>query len=340
MTSTNIAILGTGYAVPETIRTNDAPVFDWLKHHHVDHADLFKGYKERRVLASEEHLCTLLVDACQEALRCAGLKSEDIGALVGYGSVSGYTTPNDLYQAHRHLGLRDATWCIPLQDNFTNFLSGLIWAQQAISTQLIKYALVVTGCNWTRHVSYHDEVSLSIGDGAGAVVLGPTTDQQRFRWVGAQTLTSSDLFGTMGVQPRPIPPDLRRPYTDGMMPEAFTRALFFMNGSSDHVFERWGEEQPPALVRRLLKAYQVSEDSYTLIAHQASTVLIEAWKTRLKLSDTHYLNTIQSFGNMTLASIPVTLAHLYNQIETDYLVLLGMGLGIHTTAVLLQKNWS
>lgn len=146
------------------------------------------------------------------------------------------------------------------------------------------------------------------------------------------------LFGTMGVKPRPIPPDSDRPFTNGMIPEAFTRPLFFMEPSSEEMFKQWGMQQPPALVQRLLEAYGIAGDRYTLIAHQASTVLIEAWKKALELPDRRYLNTIERFGNMTLVSIPVTLSYLYSQIETEYVVLLGLGLGIHTAAVLLQRG--
>jgi 3-oxoacyl-[acyl-carrier-protein] synthase-3 len=338
MNASAIALLGTGYAVPPTVRTNDDPIFDWLRHHHVDHEDLFKGYKERRVLAPGEDLADILTDAAKAALDHSGVDIRQIGAIVGYASVSEDTTPNALYQTHHGLGIDTSGFCVPIQDEFTNFISGLVWAQQAIATGLISHAIVGTACNWTRHVSYHDEVSISIGDGAGAAVVGPATDPKQFRIVGTQTLTRSDLFGTMGVKPRPIPPDLSRPFTDGRGPEAFTRSLFFMSSSSDNVFKQWGVNQPPALVKCLLETYSVPSDQYTLIAHQASTVLINAWKQILGLPDNHYLNTIERFGNMTLASIPVTLSYFYDQIETDYLVLLGLGLGIHTTAILLQRG--
>ena len=44
-----VALTGVGYAVPPSIRTNDDPIFDWLKAHQTAGQDLFQGYKERRV---------------------------------------------------------------------------------------------------------------------------------------------------------------------------------------------------------------------------------------------------------------------------------------------------
>ena len=49
-----VALAGVGYAVPPGIRTNDDPIFDWLKAHQTAGQDLFQGYKERRVLAGDD----------------------------------------------------------------------------------------------------------------------------------------------------------------------------------------------------------------------------------------------------------------------------------------------
>ena len=51
-------IVGTGYAVPSKIRTNDDPIFQWLKNNPPRQSP-FKGYVERRVLKRGEDLMTI-----------------------------------------------------------------------------------------------------------------------------------------------------------------------------------------------------------------------------------------------------------------------------------------
>ncbi len=49
-----IGITGLGYAVGSGVRTNDDPVFGWLKRHRVENRDLFEGYKDRAILEDGE----------------------------------------------------------------------------------------------------------------------------------------------------------------------------------------------------------------------------------------------------------------------------------------------
>ena len=61
-------ILGTGYCVPKTIRTNDDPIFAWLQANNPPGKNLFAGYEQRRVLAADEDLMTIMVPAAASAL--------------------------------------------------------------------------------------------------------------------------------------------------------------------------------------------------------------------------------------------------------------------------------
>ena len=93
----HIAIVGAGYALPPHIRTNNDPIFDWLRNHGYppDAAGPFTGFVERRVLAppgTMAHLPTcvtdLMVAAAQQALSEARLKAAQVDLLVGWASIS------------------------------------------------------------------------------------------------------------------------------------------------------------------------------------------------------------------------------------------------------------
>src|SRR5262247_821042 len=120
-------LLGVGYAVPQNIRTNDDPIFHWLRDHPTK-SDPFEGYVTRVVLGPGEDLMTMMVPAALNALSAAGLRASDVDVLLGYASVSEYQTPNELSRLHRMLGCPTRTYVVPLNSEFSNFNAGLLLA--------------------------------------------------------------------------------------------------------------------------------------------------------------------------------------------------------------------
>src|SRR5215471_748642 len=105
MTDRQARILGVGYAVPPNLRTNDDPIFDWLKAHIPAGSNPFQGYVTRVVLGPGEDLMTIMVPAALNALQDAKCSPSDIDMVLGYASVSPYTTPNQLVRLHQMLHL-------------------------------------------------------------------------------------------------------------------------------------------------------------------------------------------------------------------------------------------
>jgi len=93
---------------------------------------------------------------------------------------------------------------------------------------------------------------------------------------------------------------------------------------------------PPELVLNLLKKNRLKPEQVTVISHQASSVLLDAWRNKIKPKT--YLDTLKEFGNLTLASMGVTFAHKYDEIDTQYLVLLGIGIQQQTSALLMKRD--
>ncbi|MEG3922266.1 3-oxoacyl-[acyl-carrier-protein] synthase III C-terminal domain-containing protein [Microcoleus sp. POL10_C6] len=329
-----IAIIGTGYAVPSQIRTNDDPIFDWLKQHPVLDQDLFKGYKERRVLSSGESVTDLMVKAALVAIKDARLNIGEIDALLGYDSVSEYLTPNGLAKVHQQLGLSPTTWIFPINDEYTNFNTGLLMANALVRARQVRNALVVCGCNWTRYVSYHTPQSISASDGAGAAVVGELRDPSQFTLVDAENSVYTKVYGCMYMQPDAIAPDALD--FQNNLEQIYTRPYFHITPQGQQAFVEFIEKEPPILTHRLLERHGLRGADIALITHQASTVLMDAWASAI--APAQYLQTLETFANMTLASIPVNLAYFYREIKTEYLVLLGLGTELKTAALLLKRK--
>ncbi len=328
MSTPRAGILGLGYFLPANIRTNDDPIFDWIKAHVPPGTDLFQGYDIRHVLSGDEKVSDLMVAAGQRALDAAGLASKDVDLVLGYASVSEYQMPNALARVHAELNLPKSAWVIPLNNEYANFNASLVMANAMIRTGQIKHALVVIGGNWSRYVDYHTPESVSAADGAAAAVVGVTSDKTRFEVVDFETEMATESYGVMFVEPDALPNT-----ADGVA--AFTQPYFHITQAGFDGFKTFGMDVPPAVVLRLLARNGLVGKDVTLIAHQTSTVLNDHWVK--VIAPAELLQTLGTFANMTLANIPVNLAFFQDKIAKDHLVLMALGPELSTNAVLLRR---
>lgn len=318
-----VGMLGFGYCVPSHIRTNDDPIFRGIKEtansQGISEKSLFTGTKERCYLLSGEQLSDLMIDAAQQALAQADLKPEQIDRLYGYASVSEFITPNALYKVHAALKLPSQTLVVPINSEFSNFITSVVQAWEAIVADHCQNALVVCGCHWTKYVDYNKGHSLSVGDGAGAVVIGRSN---RFKLIAYESETLGDQYDVMTLQ-----------YRVGENSQLIP--TYDINSETGiQLFMTLGMEGPPRLIKSLLKRHNLAGNDIALIAHQASRQLMEHWSQSIQPKE--YFDTFEQFGNLTLASIPVTLACCFNKITADYVVLAALGVGFHQVVLLIK----
>jgi len=331
-------LTGLGFAVGGDVRTNEDPIFDWLRSHDVSNRDLFSGYVDRAVLKPDETIEGLMVRAASDALDEANLKATDIDVLIGYASVSKYVTPNALTAVHRDLKMRSDCWLMPVQSEYTNYLVAIRLANALIASGEARNVLVSCGANWTRYVDYHQAASISVGDGACAAVVSESNDGSRFHLADAATRCATKWYGAMDMSPRQMiaedDPSAESPF---IRLGAYSKPVFNLDPErGGKAFKEFGEKAPPELALQLLEKNNVSPDQVTVISHQASGVLLDAW--RKAIEPKSYLDTMARFGNMTLASMGVTFACKYDKIDTAYLLLLGIGIQQETTALLLERE--
>jgi len=327
-------ILGLGYAVPPTLRGNDDPIFGWLKAHLPEGSNPFQGYTTRVVLAPGEDLMTLMVPAALDALQAANLQPSDIDMLIGIASVSPYASPNELSHLHQLLRLPPHAWVMPLNNEFSNFNASLVCADALIRAGRAKHILVVVGGNWTRHVSYRTPQSVSAADGAGAAVVGLSSDPTLWQLVDQQTVADTSFFGSMYMQGErytQYPPQ-------GGHEWLWSDPFFQITAEGMRGFGAFGGQIAPTAVLELLARHEIPPSAVTLIGHQASTVLFDMWRTVLQPAQ--MIETIQNFANMTVANIAVNLAWSveHDPITQDNLVLFALACDMHANAVLLRRN--
>ena len=326
----SIGFLGFGYAVPPHVRTNDDPVFNDVRSAGGAEAEFFAGTKERRYLGPGEHVEDLMIEAGWRAIVEGGLEPRQIDRLYGYAFVSEFLTPNGLYRVHAGLGLRSDAMVLPLNCEFSNFITSAVLAREAIASGGAQHVLIACGAAMTQHVDYGSGHAIAMGDGAGAAVVGPS---DRFKILDHGVETLSDVFDVMTMKTRAVVrPGGRfvRVDADGLPVPIYEFA--------EHALETvmiQGAENPPALALRVLARHGIDPSRVALIGHQPTRALMRLWAKAIRPGEYH--DTYDDYGNLTLASVSVTFARRHADITTDYVVLLSPGTGTHFATLLIER---
>jgi len=337
-------ITGTGWHVPDKIRLNDDPIFDWLWKHVDNIKKSFAGYDKRHSLSEGECLSDIMFPAALMALKNAGKKPEDIDLLLGCGSISEFVQPNVLSDVHARLGLPERTRVIPIGDDYSNYASCLLMADALIRSGRAENILICIGGNWSRNVDYHTPQSVSAADGAGAAVVSLSDDPSHWAVFDQCTVTDSSYYGSMftaGLEyqfkksgTNVIPPG-RRDY--GTL---YTPNFFQITPEGGKGFTAFGAEAALSPVIELLKKNNLTAADVTFMPHQTSQVLINFWCDHLDPRPAQVVSTIEKFANVTVATHALNLAYLeaHGNIEKDYLLMLALGPDMHANAMLLKRN--
>ncbi len=325
-----IGIVGLGHALPARVRLNDDPVLASLRRQEDNESRFFQGTRERRSLEPGEAIETLMVEASRRALDDAGLRPKDVDRLYGYAFVSRFLSPNGLYRVHRELGLRNDAMVVPVNTEFSNFVTATTLAWEAIAAGRARHVLVVCGASMTRHMDYSSPHAIAIGDGAGAAVVG---HGDRLVMIDAQSQTLSAAFDVMNMRPRAVIRDGAR--WARLDEEGATLPIYEMAEEGLATVMREGAEVPPVMVRELLARHGIDPARVGFLGHQPARALMDHWRRTMEVGE--YWDTYDSIGNATLASVPMTLSMLRSEMRADYLVLLSPGTGTHFTALLLRR---
>lgn len=313
-------LLGLGCALPrQAVATADGhgPAVE----SQAERAMFTAGGSARR-LAEGETLEALMTAASRQALEQAGLRPDQVDRLYGYALLGEHLAPNGLFAVHRDLGLPRATWVVPVATDFTNFLSSLALAREAVAAGAARFVLVCCGASLSRHVAPGSGYGVSIGDAAAAALVGPA---ERDLILDTAFDVESDLLGAATI-------DVALESGgdgDGRAAARFGLSAELLPRLHDH-----GLTRPVALVESLLRKHRVAPAEVTLIAHQPTRVLMDHW--RRALSVAAVLDTYDTLGNATAASVPATLALRRHDLRTPFAVLMQPGPGMHAVATLLR----
>lgn len=323
----DVGILGTGAYVPDRVVSNDeagaqAGVDDaWITGK--------TAIEARRWAAPEQATSDLATHAARAALESARITAADLSVIVVATSTPDRPQPPTAAYVQHNLGARDAA-----AFDLNAVCSSEVFALSAVEGLLARrggHALVIGADLYSRILNPHDRRTVVLfGDGAGAMVLGPTTG-------GHGTIRHLVLhtFGELAGLIQVPAGGSREPA--GPQALAAGRQYFTMDGRG---VRRFVEDRLPQLTKQFLhEAGVVPDDIAHFIPHQANGVMLDTVFTDLALPGAVMHLTLKEFGNTGAASIPLTLDHAARSgalHRGDLILLAGFGGGMSAGFALVQ----
>lgn len=314
-------IAGIGKYVPANIFTNkDMMQFmettdEWIKER--------TGIEERRFAhRTEETTTTMGVEAAKIAIERAGITAQDIDFIIFATLSPDYYFPGCGVLLQRAMGMNEIG-ALDIRNQCSGFVYGLSVADQFIKTGMYKNILLVGSEKHSFGLDFSTRgrnISVIFGDGAGAVVLQPTQDENQGvlsthlhsdgnsaeilamfnpgthanHWQNGLASFDEAQMGEMFMSKAMIDGEQNYPTMDG--PSVFKKAIV---------------KFPEVIMEALETNGYKPSDINILVPHQANLRIAQYVQQKLGLNDNQVYNNIQKYGNTTAASVPIALCEAW-----------------------------
>lgn len=312
-------IIGTGSALPK-VTVSNKQIMDW-----VDTSD--EWIRERtgianRHLSTGETVASLAAEACEKALKQAGVKAEEVDMILLATCSPEYLLPCAACQVQERIGAANAV-AFDINAACSGFLFGLTTAQAYLQSGMYKKILIAGSEVLSKLMNWGDRSTcILFGDGAGAVLIEAAEDTQESRMISFSQGSDGAKGMVLSCRDRWINNPL---YKENIQEDFYVQ----MDG---HAVYRFATRQVPACIQDALqKAFLTVEDIDLFILHQANARIIEAAAKRLHADIQKFPMNVDRMGNMSSATIPVLLDELNREGRLkrgDKLVLSGFGAGL------------
>jgi 3-oxoacyl-[acyl-carrier-protein] synthase-3 len=313
-------ILGVGQYRPARV-VNNAEIIgridssdEWIRER--------SGIVERRMAAHDETVVDMSTAAAEKALASAGIEPDAIGMILVATVTHLLQTPAAAPLVADRIAARNAA-ALDISAACAGFCHGMALANDLIRGGTADYVLLV-GCEKLTEMvdAYDRSTAFLFGDGAGAVVIGPSDTPG----IGPVVWGADGSQGDAITQDAPW--DALRDDPTHVFPS------LSMNGQQ--VF-RWAVFDMSPVAQRALEVAGVSADDLDVfIPHQANLRIIDAMVKKLGLPEhVAVARDIVHTGNTSAASIPLAMAAMLESGEAksgDTALLIGFGAGLSYAA--------
>ena len=317
-------IAGIGFNVPDNIVKNHDieemmdTTDEWIQTR--------SGIKERRWVLPGTANSDLALPACVKAIENAGIKPNDIDAIIVGTVSSDYNFPGMAPIIQRKLGITSNIPAYDISAACSAFIYLLEMGDQYIKSGKYSNILLIGSDLMSTIIERTPEgraTGVLFGDGSGAVVLQESDDDSQILSThlyadgdGVEHLTAKapgSIFNPLRIDKDIVNDRMHLPHQNGR--EVFKNAV----------------KRMPEAINVALEYNNLSIDDVSLVvAHQANRRILEACAERMKLPmEKMYIN-IHKYGNTTAATIPIALCEAMEEgkfTKGDNVILTAFGAG-------------
>src|SRR6476469_9665861 len=308
-------VMGVGAYRPSVIVTNE-DVCQWI-----DSSDEWirqrTGIITRHRASADVSVIDMAAGAAQEALEKAGIDASQLGAVIVSTVTHPYATPSAAAALTDRLGATPAP-AFDISAACAGYCYGIAQGDALVRSGAASYVLVV-GAEKLSDVIDNTErtISFLLGDGAGAVVIGPSdtpgigpsvwgSDGSKWDAIG-MTHSMLDIRALALTGKRAAVSDEEAAVTDASLWPTLRQ-------DGQTVF-RWAVWEMAKVAQQALDAAGIrSEDLAAFIPHQANMRIIDEMAKKLQLPETVKIaRDIADAGNTSAASIPLATHRLLEE---------------------------
>ncbi len=288
------------------------------------------GIRERHKVEKGVAASHLATEAAKKLLAQTGTNPEEIDLIVIASVTPDMMFPATACLVQDRLGAKKA-WGFDLSAACAGFTYALTVGAQFVGAGTHKKALVIGSDVMTSIIDYQDRATCVLfGDGAGAVLLEPATNENE----GILDF-HHDVDGSGGQY-------LYMPGGGSLNPstrETVEKRMHYVHQEGAQVF-KYAVRRMAELSCQLLEWNGFSSHDLALVVpHQANLRIIRAMQERLGLDDSKVVVNIDHYGNTTAGTIPLGLCDALGQgrlHKGDLVLLVAVGAGFTTGGVLLR----
>ncbi len=326
MTKIRAAITGVGGYVPDYILTNHE--LETMVDTNDEWITSRTGIKERRILKGEGLGTSYMgTKAVEELLRKTKTDPKDIDLII-FATV----TPDMPFPATANLVADQVGATNAFSYDISAACSGFIYAlttgAKFVESGTYKKVVVIGGDKMSSIINYQDRTTCIIfGDGAGAVLLEPTTEE-----VGVMdSIHKSDGSGANYLHMKAGGSRIPASHESVDARQHFV----FQEGSA--VFKFAVTNMADVSAQIMVKNNLKSEDVAWLVPHQANKRIIDATANRMGVTEDKVMMNIEKYGNTTAGTIPLLLWDYEKKLKKgDNLILAAFGGGFTWGAVYVK----
>lgn len=286
------------------------------------------GIRERRILKDPAKATSYMAtEAAKEAIAERGLDPADIDCIIVGTVTPDYIFPSTACLVQKRIGAVNA-YAFDLSAACSGFLYALTTGAMMIESGRYKNVLVIGADKMSAILDYTDRATCIIfGDGAGAVLLEPTTDGTGIQDFLQVTDGDEDELlvqkGGGSLYPSSH--------------ETVDNKWHYIKQDGKTVFKKATEAMADISVALMKKNNLTADDVAWLAPHQANLRIIDATARRMDLSMDKVMVNIGEYGNTTAGTIPLCLYDWKNKLNKgDNVILAAFGGGFTAGAVYLK----